>query len=305
MIDRLGTLEGGAARMAWSLGVIAIVLFVRWLITRAIVRRLDTSEIIFRAKKTSVYITAAILLTLLAGIWINETTNLATFLGVLGAGLVISLSEVVLNFAGWVYIMLRSPFSVGDRIEVGENAGDVIDVRVFRFSLLEIRNWVDADQTTGRILHIPNGRLFREPMANFTQGFKQVWHEIAVLITFESDWERARDLVQEALEEHSAEVNEEEATESLRRASRQFFIRYGHLTPTVYVSVKESGILLTGRVLVNARSRRTVDSELWKHILLDFGREDEIQMAYPTVRWATGGAHSNPRLLPHEDGGGA
>lgn len=301
MLDQLRSLDGDTARIIWTVGAIVVILSVRWAVTRAIVRRLDNSEIIFRTRKTSVYISAALLVAIIAGIWIDEARNLATFFGVLGAGIVIALSDVVVNFAGWIYIMLRGPFTVGDRIEIGEHAGDVIDVRVLRFSLLEIRNWVEADQTTGRILHIPNGRLFRESMANFTQGFRQIWHEIEVLVTFESDWERARDIVQQALEKHAADVGEEEASESLRQASRQFFIRYGHLTPTVYVSVRQSGVLLTGRVLVNSRARRTVDSELWKHILLQFSQEDDVQLAYPTNRWVSGGAHTNPRLEPHQD----
>jgi len=301
MLDQLGSLEDDAARLTWTIGAIAVVLILRWLVTRAIVRRLDTSELIFRVRKTSVYISAALLLAIIAGIWIGEARNFATVVGVLGAGLVIALTDVVMNFAGWIYIMLRSPFTVGDRIEVGEHAGDVIDIRVLRFSLLEIRNWVGADQTTGRILHIPNGRLFRESMANFTQGFEQIWHEIEVVVTFESDWERARDIVQAALEAHAAHVGEEEATRSLERASRQYFIKYGHLTPTVYVSVRDYGVLLSGRVLVNPRSRRTIDHELWTQILLAFGAEDEVQLAYPTARWVLGGAESNPHQASHQE----
>ena len=60
----------------------------------------------------------------------------------------------------------------------------MIDIRVLRFSLLEIKGWVDADQSTGRILHLPNGLLFKEPMANYTQGFRHIWHEVPVRITF-------------------------------------------------------------------------------------------------------------------------
>ena len=66
--------------------------------------------------------------------------------------------------------MLRRPFKAGDRIEIGPHAGDVIDIRLFRFSLLEIRNWVDADQSTGRIVHIPNGMSQIRPPAS-PRGF--------------------------------------------------------------------------------------------------------------------------------------
>ncbi len=299
MIERLGDLGSDAARLGWSFVVIVVVLVVRRLTIRGVIRRLDDSQTIFRARKISVYLAAVALIGALTVIWVDEARSLATFFGVLSAGVVIALSDVLSNFAGWVYILLRSPFSVGDRIEIGEHAGDVIDIRVLRFSLLEIRNWVEADQTTGRILHVPNGQLFRLSMANFTQGFEQVWHEIEVVVTFESNWERARSIVQEALELHAAEVTPDEASASLRKASRQYFIRYGHLTPTVYVSGRPSGVALTGRVLVNARSRRTVDSALWTHILSEFGAAEDVEIAYQTTRWVAGGAQQ--LQVPHQE----
>jgi small-conductance mechanosensitive channel len=95
------------------------------------------------------------------------------------------------NLAGWVFIVWRHPFRVGDRVQIGEHAGDVVDLRIFQFSLMEIRNWVEADQSTGKIIHIPNGIIFTSPLANYTHGFNYLWNEIPITITFESDWEKA------------------------------------------------------------------------------------------------------------------
>ena len=92
--------------------------------------------------------------------------------------------------AGWLFIVGKRPFTVGDRIEVDGSAGDVIDVSLFQFTMLEIGNWVDADQSTGRIIHVPNRFAFNKSLANFTQSFGFIWNEANVLITFESDWER-------------------------------------------------------------------------------------------------------------------
>ena len=57
---------------------------------------------------------------------------------------------------------------------------------------MEIGNWVDADQNTGRIVHIPNGKIFTETLANYGKGFEYIFNEIPVLITFESDWKKAK-----------------------------------------------------------------------------------------------------------------
>ncbi len=62
------------------------------------------------------------------------------------------------------------------------------------FSLMEIGNSDDADQSTDRIIHIPNGKVFTEVLANYGQGFQYVGYEIPELGTFESDWRKAKKL---------------------------------------------------------------------------------------------------------------
>lgn len=68
--------------------------------------------------------------------------------------------------------MWKRPFDVGDRIQIAGFAGDVVDIRIFEFTLLEIGNWVDADQSTGRVVHIPNQKLLTEPIANYTAEYR-------------------------------------------------------------------------------------------------------------------------------------
>ena len=103
-------------------------------------------------------------------------------------------------------------------------------------------------------------------------------------MTFESDWDRAREIVQEVIEEHAPDPKEAGAVADLEKASMQYFIRYRHLTPTVYVRALESGVQLTGRVLVPARQRRDVDTGIWMGILRAFADEPAVELAYPTIR---------------------
>ena len=92
--------------------------------------------------------------------------------------------------------MWKRPFEVGDRIQIGDQKGDVIDQRIFMFTVLEIGNWVDADQSTGRVIHIPNGKIFLETLASYTKGFEYIWNEIPVQVTFESDWRKAKNILE-------------------------------------------------------------------------------------------------------------
>ena len=148
---------------------------------------------------------------------------------------------------------------------------------------MEVGNWVDADQSTGRLVHVPNGVLFTQQVANYTEGFEYIWHEIPVLITFESDRDAARHIIEEALTEHAVDI-EGRAGRRIRETARSYHIKVGTLTPTVYLTVRDSGVLLTARVLVDPRTKRDVEQRIWTHILNAFDTNPNIDLAYPTVR---------------------
>ena len=251
----------------------------------------------YRWGKTIHYSAIALGIVLVVRVWLEGLPSLANFLGLVSAGLAIALSDLVTGLAGWVFILTRRPFEVGDRIQLGEFRGDVIDLRPFAFSLVEIGNWVDADQSTGRIIHVPNGKIFREPLANYTQGFAYIWHEIPVLVTFESNWEEAKRIVNEAVYRH-AEMLSDSAARRVRMAARRYYIVFSKLTPIVYTSVEDSGILLTIRFLCQPRRRRGTSEAIWEDILREFAKHDDIDLAYPTQRIY------NNRLEGKPDAGG-
>jgi len=73
--------------------------------------------------------------------------------------------------------------------------------------MMEIGNWVAADQSTGRLLHVPNRQVFANVVANYTKGSDYIWNEIPVLITFESDWKKARYVLQKIADQNTMEIN--------------------------------------------------------------------------------------------------
>ena len=179
-----------------SVLVIVGLLLIRWLIIRAVHRTLtDDDEAVYRTRKITAYAATVIAILTISFIWLEAFNDFGTYLGLLSAGLAIALSDVLKNIAGWIYLVVRRPFRVGDRVEFRTVRGDVIDLRLFRFTLMEIGNWVDAEQSTGRLIHIPNGLLFTHDVFNYTEGFPYLWDEIPVLITFESDWRLAEELI--------------------------------------------------------------------------------------------------------------
>ena len=281
--DNLGISTDLQGKILASVVVLIVLITVRTLILRSIHQRVDDSEATYRTTKLTSYSVTLVGLITLSWIWIDAFENVATYLGLVSAGIAIALSDVLKNMAGWFYLLTRRPFKVGDRIEMSNLKGDVVDIRLFRFSLMEVGNWVDADQSTGRLVHVPNGNVFTTPIANYTEGFQYIWHELPFLVTFESDWRIARDILNQALSAHAPTLDST-TEKQIRSTARRYQIKFGTITPIVYLTVKDSGVLLTGRFIVDPRARRSIEELLWASILDAIADEPAVELAYPTVR---------------------
>ena len=271
------------ANILLSLLIVLGVFFLRRGVMAVVHRRVDETEVQYRWAKITSNVAFVIAVLFLVQVWFTALRSLGTFLGLVSAGLAIALRDLVAGLAGWSFISWRRPFDVGDRIQIGPHAGDVVDRRLFQFTIMEIGNWVDADQSTGRLIHIPNQKVFTEPLANYVAGFPYLWNEIKLLITLESNWRKARDLVNELAADLTMEITKE-ATSPQPRGEPRFLIRYRKLTPVVYVSVEDSGVLLTLRYLSRPRARRGSSSEMWERLLDMVDEHPDIQLAYPTQR---------------------
>ncbi len=285
LFHQMVDLESGIAyNLLVTLLILLTVFVLRWLVLALVNRRTGDVRVRYHWKKTSQYLTATIAIILIGRVWFEGFQSVATYLGIVSAGLAIALKELVANFVGWAFILWRRPFEVGDRIQIGEVSGDVIDLRIFQFTVLEIGNWVDADQSTGRVIHINNGAVFSQNVANYSKGFQHIWNEVPVLVTFESDWKKAKTLLLEIANRHGTDLSDA-AEKRLQQAARRFMIFYTTLTPTVYTSVRDCGVLLTLRYLTDPRRRRATEQAIWEDILDVFAANDDIDFAYPTQRF--------------------
>ncbi|MEX0680701.1 MAG: mechanosensitive ion channel domain-containing protein [Balneolales bacterium] len=265
-----------------------LVIFALWLIRliilRFVYRHSSDPELHYKWRKYLSRVLFFIAFLILARTWFDGFQSIATFLGLLSAGIVIALKDSVADLAGWIFLLWRKPFEIGDRIEIAGVSGDVIDLRIFKFSVIEIGNWVDADQSTGRVIHIPNHKIFTENIANFTADFQFIWNELQVRISFESNWKKAKELLQKIADRHSVNISTE-AKQQLRKAARSYLITYRTLTPTVYTDVKDFGIVLNIRYLTNPRTRRGTEQQIWEDVLSELDQHDDIAFAYPTIRY--------------------
>jgi small-conductance mechanosensitive channel len=271
-------------KLSISIVTIFLALLLRWGFDLLIHRRVEDLSRRYVFLKTIHYGIGFVVCAIVLRAWLGGVTGLATYFGLLSAGIALALQDPLTNFAGWIFLSTCKPFAVGDRIQIGEHAGDVIDISLLQFTIIETGNWVDADQSTGRIIHLPNGWVFKHPQSNYTQGFNFIWNEIPVTVTFESDWEKAKQILTEIAERHSA-IQTERAAKEVRKAARKYMILFSQLTPIVWTSVADIGVTLTIRYLCDPRKRRSTAERIWEEILKSFARQDTIDFAYPTLRY--------------------
>lgn len=233
-------------------------------------------------------------------IWITRSDSLAgfgTFLGLIAAGLALALQETLISIAGWFLILLQRIYDIGDRIEVNGTQGDVISISPFYTHVLEVGGWVKGDQSTGRILSIPNSMVVRYQVYNYTRGFPFIWNEITITVSFESNWVKAREILLETAQ-HEAEKIQNEVHTQIRAMQSSFAIYYTRLTPIVYTTIAPNGACLTLRHLVPVRQRRKMEHEVSELVLKELIAAPDIQFAYPTTRF-----FQNPEEGKPETGG--
>jgi len=149
------------------------------------------------------------------------------------------------------------------------------------------------------VLHIPNKSVFTQVLANYSKGLTYIWNELAVLVTFESDWAKAKGMLETLAVEHAAQRGQA-AKGKLKDAANRYYINYDNLTPIVYTRVMDSGVRLTVRYLVEPRQRRNTENAMWEDILRTFAKEPTIEFAYPTSRRFFHDVEGPPELRPNK-----
>jgi small-conductance mechanosensitive channel len=280
-------------------GVLLAYLAIGRLGRRVLSRLVGDQTLRFQLNKAIGYFFGLIAFAIILKIWVQGVTGLATYFGLLSAGLAIALQDPVANFAGWIFIIVRRPFSVGDRIQIGLHTGDVVDIRPFQVVMIEVGNWVKGDQSTGRVIRVPNALFFKNPVANYDEAFGYIWNELEVALTLESDWRAAKEALHRIVSEHAEKLTPD-VSERISRAADRLHIKFGKLTPVVWTSVVENGVRLTVRYLCRPRDRRSSASEMWESILEALAKMPSVEFAYPTQRVFDHGRESRLARPPQE-----
>ncbi len=228
-------------------------------------------------KRRASYLTSFVLILGLFVLWLPSLGNILALFSIVATAFVIVNKELFLNFSGWIYIIFRRPLEIGNRISIGDYSGDVIDIRIMEFSMIEVAPKEEGGQSSGRIIRIPNSFLFVHPLINSSKEFAFIWNELKICLSPDSDWEKALLIV-----EKTAEIHQElflDNNENILHSEKKYDIRYKNLRPRVYIEAKKEFIQITLRHLSHPRQAREISDTLWRDILTGFKKSKNIRLA--------------------------
>jgi len=215
-------------------------------------------------------------------IWLEFGSSFTVAVGIIGAGIAFASQAVIGSFAGYLNIVTGNLFHIGDRIRIGDVMGDVLDISLLRTTVMEIGEWAKLDQYTGRVVAVANSVVFSDPVYNYTQHWHYLWDELAIPITYPSDWRRAAEIMLQHGQQYSAQ-HQEQAQAALHHMRKRYpALHDAPVEPALYITMTDNWIEMTLRYIVDARHRRTVQAQLHRDLLEHFEAEPAITVASET-----------------------
>lgn len=191
----------------------------------------------------------------------NAIGEFAIPVSVFAAGIAFALQEVIASIAGRIVIILSNLYQVGDRIQINEMQGDVIAIGFLRTSLMEIGNWVKADQHSGRVVHIANSALLKSDLINYSANFPFVWDEIVIPVRYGSDQHLARKIILEITDNITQEF-QQKATEAWKQVQARYMIEQSSFHSVVTLIANDNWLEFTARYIVPCDKRRIIKDKL-------------------------------------------
>ncbi len=275
-----------------TIGKYALIFFLVWLFVRLvrsmIYARVGDVARRYRISKVFAFVVYSVAVVWLLTVIISKQPGILASLAIVGAGLAISLQDIVKDLIGWVVIHQRGLFTQGNRVAIGTRIGEIMDIGLLHTRMLEIGVPPDSVlEQTGKLVTIPNHMVLTQPVTNFHATSDFVKAEMRFVITYESDWRKAQEIVSEILEQEAAPFTEQEKHQySLR--TRLLYTPYEPGGPQIFIDLAADGVLFTLRFTTPVGMQRNVISRITDRILEGFHAEPTVHLAYTTRRIIAG-----------------
>ncbi|KAA6226410.1 MULTISPECIES: mechanosensitive ion channel family protein [unclassified Campylobacter] len=242
----------------------------------------------YMATKIINFININVIFLILLFAYIENITYLVTILGFASAGLAIAMKDMFMSMLGWCVIVFGGSLRTGDRIKVIQNnltyVGDIIDISFLRITIYEditLESYV-KNRRSGRIIFIPNNYVFTHLISNYTHhGMRTVLDGIDITITFDSNLEKAQQIVENIVKFH-AKGYTELARKTMQKLQNEYSIKDIKVAPRFFIFFEHWGMRISAWYMTNSYAALALRSVICKDIIIEFNKHKDIKIAYPS-----------------------
>jgi small-conductance mechanosensitive channel len=272
--------------LVWVTAVVLLIIGLR----RVLRKRITDSSVRYRSQKGIEFLGYLLVIVLTISYFTGNIKDLALAIGLLTAGITITLQELILSLAGSFHIFLVGVYKPGDRIEINGIKGDVIDVDSIYTTMMEIGQWVSSDNYTGRIVKISNAFVFKGPVYNYSRDFPFVWDEFNLPIRYGSDMDLAKEIVVRVATEELSEYVARSVSE-WKRVVAKYYIEDAVVEPTLAITLTDNWAQFNLRYIVDYKKRRytknLLHERIGKEIAASNGKVELASATFEIVRIPT------------------
>ena len=247
-----------------------------------VAKRIRESKTRYSFRKTVSILYLVVSVAIMLRIWVEDAHMLTVSYGLVGAGIAVALQDFFKNFAGGIVLFVTGIYRVGDRIEINSKYGDVIDIRMLYTTLMEMKEWVAGDQATGRLSIIPNGMVLSSTINNYTKDNNFIWDELAIPITYDSDWKEAVTKILGIVKEGTGKIADQ-AEKEISGLGEKYYLFKRTVQPEIFFTLTDNWITFNIRYISDVRDRRTLQHTLSQTILTEIQNSENIKIASTTL----------------------
>ncbi len=218
----------------------------------------------------------------------SELGAITTFAGLLTAGIAVALQNVILAVAGYFFLVGKYGVRVGDRIQIGDVTGDVVEIGMVRLHLMEVSRGV-VPRPTGRVVVFSNAVVFQAGVGMFKQipGTSFRWHEITLTLGAESDYRHVEGRMMDAVNNVFADYKDKMEAQRLSLERSMHSAHISALSPEGRLRLTPSGLEIVIRYPVETASAAEIDDRVTRELLDAIEREPKLRLldsAGPAVK---------------------
>jgi small-conductance mechanosensitive channel/prefoldin subunit 5 len=259
-------LHGLIVSIAWVLLVGLVVLVTDWFLARTFARLEPDQQKLLTLRTVAHFATRAVGLIVILLVIFGLPSQMATILGLAGAGLTVALKDFIVGFFGWFVLMGKNGIRHGDWVEINGVSGEVVEIGLFHTVLLETGNWNDSGHPTGRRVTFVNSYAIEGHYFNFSTSGQWLWDELQVALPVDRDPYPVVEEIRKIVEKET-EANARLAEAEWEKMGTARGIRAFSAGPAISVKPANPGFEILVRYVTRANERHRQRSKLYFDIV--------------------------------------